>query len=370
MKDRASEIDKVQSGPVVFLTSRFTTGGATLNAHMLAQHFIKRGVAAELWCLYRSADMDRGDVPVRIIFDRPPRSPLDLAAMGWAFRQQVIETKPKAMFGFHPLANTLGALVARGRCPFIGSQRNPAQSQSRALGALDRLLGSTKLYSANIAVSNSVRASYAGHGRRYLSKLQVIPNGLPPLPKVDEDQQACRAALGLPLTGYMAGNVGRLHPQKSPDFVLDLSALLPEVTFVLAGDGPDEARLRDQIDKRRLNVRLLGRVEGKDITRTLKALNLFIFPSQFEGFGRALIEALSMGLPVIAHDLPVTREVMGEVGEFLPLDANAWVERIRYGMQRVRGEADADAAIARAHSFSLDVMVDGYMSLLSQRDVP
>jgi len=350
--------------PIVLLTSRLTTGGATLNAQMLAQQFRQRGIAAELWCLYQFAELEQQDVPVRVMLDSIPRTPIDLLRMASRFKAEVRQRRPVAMFGFHPLANTLGAIVARGQFPFVGTQRNPAESQSRLLGLADRVLGSTPLYSSNIAVSNAVRESYARHGSRYLDRLRVIHNGLPPLPATDEDMRACREALGLPVSGFLVGNVGRLHPQKSPDFLLDVAALVPDATFVLAGDGPEKARLRREIERRGLNVILPGRVEGVNITRTLRALDLFLFPSRFEGFGRALIEALSQGLPVIAHDLPVTREVMGEEGDFLPLDAPAWASRIRHHMDQPLGADRRATAVDRARSFSLEAMVNGYLGVL------
>ncbi|KQN04301.1 glycosyltransferase [Sphingomonas sp. Leaf25] len=361
------KIEAKTERPIVLLTSRLTTGGATLNAQMLAQQFRQRGITAELWCLYRFAELEEQDIPVRVMFDSIPRTPIDLLRMAKRFAAEVARRRPVAMFGFHPLANTLGSIVARGRFPFIGTQRNPAESQSRILGMADRMLGSTNLYSANIAVSNAVWESYSRHGSRYLDRLRVIHNGLPPLPVTDEDKRTCREALGLPVSDYLVGNVGRLHPQKSPDFLLDVATLVPEATFVLAGDGPEDARLRNEIARRGLNVILPGRVEGVNITRTLRALDLFLFPSRFEGFGRALIEALSQGLPVIAHDLPVTREVMGDGGDFLPLDALAWASRIRHHMTHPFGADRRMMAVDRANSFSLEAMVDGYLGVLLRK---
>lgn len=346
--------------PVVFMATRYTTGGATLNARMLAEQFAARGIATELWCLYRSAEMAKCEVPVRVMLERVPRSPLALARMVRNLREHLERIDPCALVGFHPLANVLGALTATPRRRFIATQRNPAQSQSALLQAADAVLGATQRYHANIAVSHAVKASYARYAPAYLSKLTVIPNGLPSLIEIDEDKRAARVALGLPQDGMLVGNIGRLHPQKAPDFLLEVAERTPQATFVLAGEGPLADTIANDVRTRGLNVILPGRLDGVDITRLLRSLDLFLFPSRFEGFGRALLEAMSQGLRVIAHDMPVTREVLGPHGHFLPLEAASWSDCIRQQISEGGAIEQRAALIARAHGFSLAAMVDRY----------
>jgi glycosyltransferase involved in cell wall biosynthesis len=346
--------------PVVFLATRYTTGGATLNAQMLAEQFLERDIPAELWCLYRSSELQARGLPVRVMLDHAPRSPLALARMARRFRAALSKVDPVAVVGFHPLANVLGALAATPRRRFIATQRNAAESQSPILRKVEAMLGATSRYHANIAVSQAVRESYAHYSPAYLSNLRVIPNGLPPLAIVEEDKAAARHALGLPVNARLVGNIGRLHPQKSPEFMLDLAARVPEITFVMAGDGPSATTIAETVRARGLDVILPGRLEGADVTRLLRALDLFLFPSRYEGFGRALLEALSEGLPVIAHDLPVTREVLASHADFLPLNADRWAALIRQRLAEECAATQVHARIARAHSFSLDTMVDRY----------
>jgi glycosyltransferase involved in cell wall biosynthesis len=353
--------------PIVFLVSRRTTGGATLNAVMLAKQAISRGKQAELWCLYHFAELDTSAVPTRVFLDHEPRGLVQMLFMVGAFVRAVLKHKPCAVIGFHPLANVIGALGSLLGYRFIGTQRNPSESQRGSLRRIEAALGSTPLYSANVAVSEAVRDSYLAYSGRYMRKLRVIYNGLPPLTFVASTQVEARESLGLPANGILVGNIGRLHPQKAPDFLLDVARCrIPGVTFVLAGEGPLDADLRAAAEVEGLPVVFTGRLAGADVTRLLRSLDVFLFPSRFEGFGRALIEAMSEGLPVIAHDMPVTREVAGELGIFLPYDAEQWATQIaRITTKPIDSEIKKRLA-ERGCSFSLESMTSAYLDLTSE----
>jgi glycosyltransferase involved in cell wall biosynthesis len=67
----------------------------------------------------------------------------------------------------------------------------------------------------------------------------------------------------------------------------------------------------------------------KELVNTLKYACALLYPSFVEGYGLPIAEALSLGVPVIASDLPVFREFAGEVPEYAdPLDGRRWLELI------------------------------------------
>jgi glycosyltransferase involved in cell wall biosynthesis len=73
----------------------------------------------------------------------------------------------------------------------------------------------------------------------------------------------------------------------------------------------------------------LGRCDDETLATHLAGARALLFPSLIEGYGLPLVEALSAGLPVIASDLPVFREIAGDVPDYLdPLDAQAWERMI------------------------------------------
>jgi len=99
-------------------------------------------------------------------------------------------------------------------------------------------------------------------------------------------------------------SVGRLAYQKGHDVAIrafqQVVAKHPDATLTILGDGPERAALQALIDSLELgnNVVLKGVVA--DPTAELRAADAFVIASRWEGFGVAIIEALSTGLPVIA----------------------------------------------------------------------
>ena len=141
-----------------------------------------------------------------------------------------------------------------------------------------------------------------------------------------------------------------------------------DVFLAIAGDG----ELREQLEllarRRQVGDRVyfLGELMPSDVPDFLRAGDVFVFPSRFEAFGFALVEAMMMGLPVIASDIDAHREVVGDAGILLPLnETEVWVEAIKglIANEEIRMRL-ADASRSRAGNFSAENMVKGYLSLL------
>jgi glycosyltransferase involved in cell wall biosynthesis len=140
-----------------------------------------------------------------------------------------------------------------------------------------------------------------------------------------ERRRRVRESLGLTAEHEVLINVGRQEYQKGQLHLLEAMARLverrPNLILLVAGrEGnltPDLRRLHGEL---RLGdrVRFLG--HRGDVPDILAASDVFVFPSHFEGLGGALIEAMALGLPVIASDIPALREVVegGGSGELVP----------------------------------------------------
>jgi glycosyltransferase involved in cell wall biosynthesis len=95
----------------------------------------------------------------------------------------------------------------------------------------------------------------------------------------------------------------------------ELRERIPRIVLLLAGrEGHASDELRPLHEELGLegSVRFLGHRE--DVPDLLAAADLFVFPSLYEGMGGAVIEAMALGLPVVASDIPAMREVL-EPGE-------------------------------------------------------
>jgi len=96
---------------------------------------------------------------------------------------------------------------------------------------------------------------------------------------------------------------GSLRPFKQPQLLLDAAARFPGEDFVLAGDGMMAQELKARVVHERLsNVKLLGPLSAGELKQQYQLADIFLFPSQWEGSPKVILEAAACGLPVIARN--------------------------------------------------------------------
>jgi glycosyltransferase involved in cell wall biosynthesis len=97
--------------------------------------------------------------------------------------------------------------------------------------------------------------------------------------------------------------VGSLRPFKQPQLLLDAAQCFQQADFVLAGDGPMAAELRNRVQFQGLrNVILVGPLQARDLRLQYQQSDIFLFPSSWEGSPKVILEAAACGLPVIARN--------------------------------------------------------------------
>ena len=111
--------------------------------------------------------------------------------------------------------------------------------------------------------------------------------------------------------------VGRMTPfMKGFDILVEGFALFAqensEWTLDIVGEGEEEALIRSLIAKHGLESRVKIHPFTKDIQKYYAAASVYVLSSRWEGFGLVLIEAMAHGLPVIASDVPVGKELLGD----------------------------------------------------------
>jgi len=142
----------------------------------------------------------------------------------------------------------------------------------------------------------------------------------------DASRAAARRRLGLPQDALVIGAAARLEKQKRPDRLIrvfkELKNKFPDLYLVLVGSGSLEPALKEQT--RRLGIRDSVVFTGwqPDVERFLPALDMAVHLSSNEGFGTSTVEAMACGLPVVATDVPGTRDILagGEGGILVPAD--------------------------------------------------
>lgn len=164
---------------------------------------------------------------------------------------------------------------------------------------------------------------------------------------------ADRAALGVPRDAFLVLAMGRLHPNKGFDVLIEALAHLPDVVIAIAGEGDERAALAALAARRGVTerVRFLGWRD--DQGALLAACDLFACPSRHEPLGNVVLEAWSAARPVVAACSPGPAELIahGTTGLLVPVeDARALADAIgalRDHPARARSLAEAGRTVFR-----------------------
>ncbi|SOC49327.1 Glycosyltransferase involved in cell wall bisynthesis [Blastococcus aggregatus] len=197
-----------------------------------------------------------------------------------------------------------------------------------ALQALERL--TVRGADLVLAVSSDLAANARRAGA---PDVRVAPALAPPLAPAQRGRAEVRAELGLPDGRPLVVAVGRLHPQKGYDVLLDAvsrwSGRESAPLFAVAGDGPLQDELAARIAAERLPVVLLGR--RSDVADLLGAADVCVLPSRWEGSPFTAQEALRAGTPLVSTRAGGIPELVGEGAVLVPVgDAAALADALEH----------------------------------------
>jgi glycosyltransferase involved in cell wall biosynthesis len=217
---------------------------------------------------------------------------------------------------------------------------------------------------AVVSISPAVRAELISAGYDP-AKIHDLPNGAPvPNEPWKPSEVQARAAF-----------VGRLAPEKGLDTLLDAWPLVlasrPDARLTLVGDGPERSRLEAQIAS-------LGIASSVDLAGShpapielLRASDLFVLPSREEGMSVALLEAMALGLPIVATDIPGNRGLIDEGihGHLVPPDRPAALAAAILRRWDEPGAAARMASAARRRvvsEFSIAAVARGHLEMFAR----
>lgn len=200
------------------------------------------------------------------------------------------------------------------------------------------------------------------------ARISLLPNGVDVqtyAPAQPEERQNLRQRhFGVSSPDHVVvGMVGRLWLQKNPQcFVraaLRVTAARPGVSFFMIGDGEFRAELDAaiQASPHADRIRILG--WRSDVPDLLKALDVMVLPSRWEGLPLAILEAMSSAVPVVASDIPGNHHLVddGRDGFLFPLDddaalADALIRLIDDPAQRATFSANARAKVLAQYTLA------------------
>ncbi len=270
----------------------------------------------------------------------------------------------------HDLGPWLNAVAARSVAPRVAvlatfHQLSPPSGRKRRAAGL-----AARLSRALVACGSEVRTELRGWVPAR-TPVVTIGNGVAlPAPATAEQRARARQRMGLPDDAVAVGYLGRMHPEKGPDLLVEAMARhlldVPRAHLVLVGRGPLDDALRAAAAPLGARAHLLGEVVD-GAAGLLAGLDVYAQPSRREGRSLAMLEAMAASLPTVAHRLPAVGELHpdGSTAALVPPeDAGALGAAIReLVVDPARRRALGLAARARVAAFSMETMVEAYVRL-------
>lgn len=133
---------------------------------------------------------------------------------------------------------------------------------------------------------------------------------------------------------YVVGHVGHFNPAKNHEKILEVFCEVikrnTNAALLLVGDGELESKIRKKVNDLGLDEDVVFAGAHTNVEDFYQAMDVFLFPSRYEGFGMAMIEAQANGLPCVASDIVPTETNATGKAVFLSLNACAsvWAEAL------------------------------------------
>jgi glycosyltransferase involved in cell wall biosynthesis len=271
--ERASRLpgaDVRLDGRRVLLVLATSTGGVGQHVRSLADGLVARGAAVTVACPSSTQERFGFDRHVAVEIGTRP-SLHDLAAVS-ALRRLAGEVDVVHAHGLRA-----GALVPAGA---VVTWHNAQLTGSRLGALLERRVA------RRAAVTLAASADLAARARALgATDVRVAPVAAPAVVPTGRDPE-----LGRPLVL----SIGRLHPQKGYDVLVEALPLLGDAVVAVAGEGP----LREELERAAPQVRWLG--HRSDVGDLLAAADVVVLPSVWEARSLTVQEAMRAGVPLVA----------------------------------------------------------------------
>lgn len=360
---------------VIILCANYEPGGAQRAVIRLADGLKDKRIQCRCFFIHRKSLNFTNEEPL-FILNRKIESFTDILKVCYKLFKLLKKDKPDAVITFLPYGNILGQFVAWvcGVKTRISSHRNLSEKElGYTLRVFDYLWAWTGIYSGITAVSRSTKNSFKYYRKKDFDRIKVVNNGISFIPTMLAKSD-CRRRLYIDETAFVMGNVGRLVDQKNHRLLIQILPDLKDTILVIVGKGELKIPLETYAQELGVLDRMIiiEELNTEMISLFLKAIDLFVMPSHYEGMSNALTEALHAGVPIISSDVESQKDVLVRnfdglmAGILVPNDSpEKWVERILAVRDSPKLRCDlAEKAMIRAKDFTIENMANGFLSLL------
>ena len=205
-------------------------------------------------------------------------------------------------------------------------------------------------------------------------KIRTIYYGIEPA-QTASDRNALRAALSMGSEDIVVGIIARLVEQKGHRYLIDAFAKAVmenhRLRLLIVGSGALEEELKKQVQRESLQEKVIFTGYRSDTVDLLNAIDIFAHPSLWEGFGLSVLEAMTMGKPVVATKVSALPELIEDtVTGYLvpPRDVTALSDALLKlaGTPSLRQQMGASGQKRCRSLFSVDRMVQETRSLYTE----
>jgi glycosyltransferase involved in cell wall biosynthesis len=179
-----------------------------------------------------------------------------------------------------------------------------------------------------------------------------------------------REGLGINNNNFIIGSIGRLAYQKNYEFLIkvfpEILKIKPEARLIIIGEGEKRQELEDMIKE--LSVKdetiaekiiLKGNIENA--YRYLKAFDMFVLPSRYEGLSITLLEALKAEIPILASRVGGNAETLTQAELFELNNEKNFVDKFKYLLDNKEGVIEKN--LKSCEKFALGNTVSGYLKV-------
>lgn len=315
---------------ILFVIESLGGGGTERSLAELLPYLRQAGITPIIICFYRREGVENEVIAQG--FDVRFLNGVGLLAWVWQLRQIIKVEKPDIIHTMLYNANLVGRIAAIGSAAIVISSLvstpyEPIRFQDPRIKAYKlRLMQMIDAFTSRYftmhfhAVSQAVKNAAVSALGIPPERITVVQRGREPgrlgLPGTERRLQA-RHRLQLTEQNRVVVNVGSHEYPKGQKYLLEaiaaISSAYPHLVLLMAGR---QGNLTSELENLKNHLGLNGQVRflgfRNDVPDVLAAADLFVFPSLYEGLPGAVIEAMALGLPIVASDISPVREIVEE----------------------------------------------------------